>query len=560
MTKYLSYCALCLLTVFFLHNTAAMGVTPSPSSIPEPTPVPAPTPPPGTIRVTILSNLEKPVSGVRVSVFRLRGPDGEELSPCDGYEEIALEAKSETLFEKDLSPGPYRVEASAPGWIGEAIEQVEMKEGEVRELTIKLQPGQRIAGRVEDGEGGSLAGVEIDYWSSSGMDTGPSLYLVERKSVTNSDGRFDLNELREGVYSVTASREGYIKNTRDDVATGTDNLLMVLRKGYVITGVLQGDLEDLGSPVRLDFKKGKWGSFSRSVDLDPENSFSVSDLERGSYNIRIKSGDYISDWAVNIPVVSENRPVPVVLTVYRGASISGRVVDGKTNIPLENVRVDLDPVNGTRGDIDTTDEEGMYEFKALPAGNYRLAARLGYEPWRKKRVEKEISLASGEKLTGIDLELDPGRRITVNGLVVDGDGRPVSGAKIREHFRLPGEEMFTSNYRGNLLSDESGAFSMEILVPKDAEIKLEAEKKGFAPSRDENVPLSSGRDRVEGIVLQMSSGADLAVEVEDEEGGAIPGAVVSLTTDWDWSARKETPFRFLEKKKLSDSRGRMPFR
>ncbi|MFH1038528.1 MAG: carboxypeptidase regulatory-like domain-containing protein [PVC group bacterium] len=552
MNKYYFYGIACLLCWLLIPVTVLSGPVPTPTPSPK-----AGSPPvPGTIRVSVLSNLEKPVSGARVSIFGLKGPDGEELSPCGGYEEIELEADSETLFEKDLPPGPYRVEAYADGWIGQVIGQVELKEGEVRELDIKLQPGQRIAGRVEDGDGGPLAGVEITYWSS-GMDTGPFLYSVKRKFITDSDGWFDLKGLQEGVYTVTASLAGYVKDTRNDVVTGMDNLLMVLRKGFVIKGLLRGDLEGLGSPVRLDFKKGKWNFFSRSVDLDPESNFSVSDLEEDSYNLRVRHGDYISDWAVNIPASPAARAVSIALTVYRGAGISGRVVDEKTKLPLEDAHITLSPRNKTSRESHSTGKEGAFEFKALTEGDYRLTARLWHDPYNKKRAEKEISLAPGEKVTGIQLELNPGRRVTLSGMVVDEEGRSVSEAEIREYCRPPGEERFQSNDRSDVHSDETGAFSVDVFLPGEAEIKLAARKEGYAQSKAEIVPLSSGSDTMEGIVLQINTGGSLAVEVKDEEGSSVVGAVVSLKTDW--SPRKETRIWFPEQKKLSDSRGRCLF-
>ncbi len=522
------------------------------SALSEPAPAPSPKAAPvsGKLRVAVFSSLGRPVSGARVSVFALRGPGGEELSPCGGYVEVELEAVSETRFEKDFPPNLFRVEASAEGWIGQVLKEVELKAGEVRELEIKLEPGQTIAGRVEDEEGIPLAGVELTY-SSSGMESGPFLYSAVRKAVSDSDGRFDLKGLKEGVYWIDASRAGYVEERMREVATGTDNLRICLRKGAVIKGSLRGELETLPRAVSLEFKSGR-RTRRHKVDLGAENTFCVSNLEKGVYSIRVSDGDYISDWVADVSAGPEGEAEEVLLTVRRGAGISGRVVAAGTKLPLKGILVQLSPVGSTASEFDSTDEEGKYEFQGLPAGSYRLSARLWYDSYETKRGEREITLASGEKLPGVRLELDPGRLVTVSGLVVDDEGKPVPAAEVREYCRLPGQEQFQLNYRGKIVSEETGAFSTEILVPEEAEIKLAADKKGFAPSPGELIPLAAGGNSVEGIFLQLSPGGDLFVGVEDEEGRALVGAVVSLRTDW--STRREQ-INFSSRKKLSDSRG-----
>lgn len=549
---------------FFLYALICrMGVVPAALAAgPEPgvTPVlpAAEAPASGLLRVQVLSDLGRPVAETRVTVYATRDAQGEKLSPCGGgFEAIELEPASETEFEKALTPNVYRVEVGAPGRVGRVEKEVELKPGETRELKVELEPGHRIAGRVEDEAGVPLKGAKVSY-SATGMDGAPYFYS-SRENFTDADGRFELDDLRAGVYLLYVSADGYIKNSRLETPTGTENLSVLLRKGSVIKGRLAGDIEGLPLSVTLSFKGGP-GSGSRRVVLGPESTFAVSDLEKGNYNVRVKEREYVSDWAVDVPAVAEEEAQAIVLTVRRGASVSGRVSDAGTKLPLSGAMVYLSSAAGSGEEIEISGQDGAYDFQGVPAGDYRLTVRSWYDSYgaERKQAGKEISLAPGEELSGVSLEIASGRWATLKGLTVDEAGRPVPQAEIDVYCRSAGQTGFRSNFRYDPVSDETGAFAAEIFVPAEAEIKLVAEKKGFADSPEEAVSLGADQTVVEGIVLQLNSGTDLTVEVEDEEGRALAGAVVTLEPNW--SSRSGRIFRYSNQKQLSDSRGQCFFR
>ena len=79
---------------------------------------------------------------------------------------------------------------------------------------------------------------------------------------------------------------------------------------------------------------------------------------------------------------------------------SVRIQDG-TAVPGSTLRV-IQTSTG-KAWVTWTDENGMFEFPALPAGHFRVEiSQLGFAP-----ATKEIDLASGTK-TPIDLKLDVG--------------------------------------------------------------------------------------------------------------------------------------------------------
>jgi protocatechuate 3,4-dioxygenase beta subunit len=120
------------------------------------------------------------------------------------------------------------------------------------------------------------------------------------------------------------------------------------------------------------------------------------------------------------------------------AAIRGHVIAGDTGLPLRRAEVWLNKTYRTGARHDgwraTTDAEGRYEFKNLPAGRYSLnVSKAPYVsgPWGQPAVNataKMIELQTGETLDRVDFTLRRGGVIT--GRVVDEFGEPLSGLEV----------------------------------------------------------------------------------------------------------------------------------
>lgn len=214
-----------------------------------------------------------------------------------------------------------------------------------------------------------------------------------------------------------------------------------------------------------------------------------------------------------------------------------------------------DSINFRRSD--NTDENGEFRFRALSGGRYELKVRLWHDPSSKSRLKKEINVTAGQDYSGLNLEIDPGRKINFSGRVVDGEGQPVSKAEVKLYYNPGDKKRFQSRYHRKTKTDDGGNFILSDYLEQKGAVKFTAAKKGHAQVESLEIPLTVSRDRIDGILLELNSGGSIEVEVEDGEGKGVVSSVVCL--DDNWLSRGKSVISIRSRKKLTDSLGRCRF-
>jgi protocatechuate 3,4-dioxygenase beta subunit len=160
------------------------------------------------------------------------------------------------------------------------------------------------------------------------------------------------------------------------------------------------------------------------------------------------------------------------------AIVRGRVVEGATGRPLSRVQVRANTNNTNAGGppptpypwVATTDADGRYEIKGLPAGTYAIVAtkanyvRSAYGAARVEGPGKRMTLADGQLLEKIDIRLT--RAGVITGRVVDEFGEPVTDVQVspmRYQF-AQGSRRLTQTGRGSQTND-IGEFRIYGLTP-----------------------------------------------------------------------------------------------
>jgi protocatechuate 3,4-dioxygenase beta subunit len=124
------------------------------------------------------------------------------------------------------------------------------------------------------------------------------------------------------------------------------------------------------------------------------------------------------------------------------ASVRGRVVAADSGQPLRRALVQISQIDSAgsapaavrENRSGSTDADGVYEFKNLPAGRYNLGASKGafvraeWGQTASASTGKPLDVHAGERVDHVDFALARGGVIT--GRIVDESGEPISGLRV----------------------------------------------------------------------------------------------------------------------------------
>ena len=191
--------------------------------------------------------------------------------------------------------------------------------------------------------------------------------------------------------------------------------------------------------------KGK----SVTLTTDSDGKFHASALPEGSYKVRVAPPEGLSDRSNESEVNVVDRGCATVrfwLTV--DGRVSGKVLDAESR-PLSNSYVMLRPAEAEKrysgfSDGVTADDEGRYEIRQVPPGQYKLS--VYYDGPRGKPLKSFptfyypgvlsadqagiIAVGESAKVENVDLRLPTPPERTIEGVVLLPDGKPAPGAQL----------------------------------------------------------------------------------------------------------------------------------
>lgn len=153
------------------------------------------------------------------------------------------------------------------------------------------------------------------------------------------------------------------------------------------------------------------------------------------------------------------------------AVIRGRIVSAETGAPIRRAQVRA-AAGAERARLVSTDADGRFEFRDLPAGRWNLTASkagfvtLRFGQRRPFEAGRPIELADKQVVERADLALPRGAVIT--GRVFDEFGDPVAGARVqvmRYQVVQGTRRLMPTGATGQ--SDDTGAFRVFGLMPGD---------------------------------------------------------------------------------------------
>jgi hypothetical protein len=214
---------------------------------------------------------------------------------------------------------PYLVRATCPG-----CSTAEARVVAPGDVTLRLEPGGGIAGRVIDGGGGPVASFTVVV----NRRRGPLLEeTVQQATVIDAEGHFEVDGLAEGDYRVRATGYGHAASGPIDVHVKpgddpADVLLQLPRGGTLIGRVVE---RGTGAPLELArlSVESSLGVGSSAVPLvlttvtDARGEFTLEGLQPGvrsvtaaayAHNLQMRTGLVIEEGGSLGPLVFELTP------------------------------------------------------------------------------------------------------------------------------------------------------------------------------------------------------------------------------------------------------------
>lgn len=212
------------------------------------------------------------------------------------------------------------------------------------------------------------------------------------------------------------------------------------------------------------------------------------------------------------------------------ASIRGRVVAGDTGAPMRKANVNLSaivPITATpltapvqpttiRPRTTVTDAQGIFEFKDLPAGSYRLTANPG------QYSAQYLSTTYGAKRANAPGSSDPGQPIpltdgqaftatlallkgsVITGRVSDENGDSLARVQVYTLFYPVGSTR-GQRFGSQVQTDDLGNFRLFGLAPGDYVVVAEAPRNTFIPP---NAPPETEEERIGMLTTYYPGTAD----------------------------------------------------
>ena len=392
------------------------------------------------------------------------------------------------------APGGYFMLTIADGWIFKYGDVVSLDPERIADITIELERGSRISGRVVSTSGLAVPGATViaEYRPPGLPGIGKIVRRVLRmingeflkgpfEAVTAEDGSFSLDSLPAGLYDLAASKLEGVESRLELVQSGTDGAVVVLGgpaslRGFLVddddlpVGGVVIDLEPIEERITLPPLAAGFGDLANTFNhylgytpakalSSPDGSFIYRQLGAGKYRISIQQPGLLP--TVKEAVVDWEDAVSIGLVrVNRGKTISG-IVRSEDGSPLEGATIIATPENSnflTMGtminDFATarlqadSAADGTFSIKGLRRKRYKVSVtKMGFAPASEKNI-----LGGSEEPVEFALK----RGLTVKGrvLLAGEEDQPLAGASVEAR-----------GVRGS--TDKDGYFLLEGIVQRD---------------------------------------------------------------------------------------------
>ena len=374
-----------------------------------------------------------------------------------------------------LAPGQYVIRVESSGYSAAIVENVSITAGATTQINPSLARSAGLTGKVVDGEGDRVTGVDVGLYNSSGE--------LQNFATVNAQGVYSFNDLAAGNYQVKV-----LNGSR--TLTSVD----VQVQGGMTTTAPDATLPVISQISGTVFNNSGVGLADASVALytadgeqlistlaNGEGKFSFGILKAGTYKLTALSENGIYNVA-EVVIPSGGGDITDISFNPGTRTVQGQVLS-PTGAILADVPVTVFLVNalGSQSVQTTTNASGQFTVSGLIAGTYQVLADPDTDPNDFAPGTQTVTVG-GTDVTGVTVATL--ERFTWQGIVTSADGTPIQEVTVLIY------KAGTNQLAAFRTTDAEGKVNANDLASGLYDVDLIAN--GYALKRLTNVDLSGG--------------------------------------------------------------------
>jgi hypothetical protein len=422
---------------------------------------------------------------------------------------------------RGIGPGPYYLMARKGRLVGRAGPVIVHAARTATDVVVEIDTGLRMEGRVHQKGGGPVASATIRATPNDGTSG------LSWQGTSGPGGQYALEGVPAGTLRVSASAPGFYPEERTiTLSSDLSRLDLRLDRPRVVAGRVVGASGKAvaGASIQANIRRGVGNTARNEPVAQP-----VKSGEDGAFKIEVKASvdPVLSAYhpeqgnaEVNLPA-PVGAPAPLVITLRPGAKISGRVLRAGGE-PGGGVQVTLSSMSSEANVPRTStasDNEGRFEFTALPRGTYLVGASVKVWPgWSETSRSdlKRVTVADSRGIENVELLL-AGTDHTLTGVVKDDKGTPL-GATLRILEEVGGGPIDTPPVSARTaFTTAEGKFHFNELAAGNYTVW--ASCPGYADVRRAGVAVGTAGSTP--LSVTLTKGAELDGRVADAEGKPV---------------------------------------